>query len=56
MSMHKPLLNFSPKSSKLKGPILFEFDIYIKAALEIQRHYRGHLSRKQCGGSFIDLK
>ena len=35
MSMHKPLLNFSPKSSKLKGPIVFEFDIYIKAALEI---------------------
>jgi hypothetical protein len=47
-----PLLHFTPKSTKLARPTVYDFDIYIRAAEEIQRHFRGHLSRVLAGGSF----
>lgn len=53
----KQQLHFSPKSSKLtQQPLLFDFDLYIRAAQEIQRHFRGHLSRTKQGGSFFAIR
>ena len=52
----KQILNFSPKSSKLKRPIIFEFDLYVRAATEIQRVYRGYHSRKINGGLFHKMR
>jgi hypothetical protein len=34
--------------------VLYDFDIYIRAALEIQRHFRGYQERKKNGGNFLD--
>ncbi|CAG9329056.1 unnamed protein product [Blepharisma stoltei] len=48
---------FSPsKNKKLVQPIVFDFDIYILAATEIQRVYRGHLVRKNLCGNFYRLR
>lgn len=48
---------FSPsKNRKLVQPIVFDFDIYILAAVEIQRVYRGYLVRKQLCGSFLEFR
>ena len=45
------------KSPKLVKPLIYDFDIYVRAATEIQRHFRGYLSRKStCGGSLKRLR
>lgn len=56
MTSAKHILNFSPKSSKLKRPILFDFDIYVRAATEIQRVFRGHKVRKSAYGYFSNVR
>ncbi|TNV73075.1 hypothetical protein FGO68_gene2695 [Halteria grandinella] len=43
----KQMLQFSPKSQILKKPVLYEFDLYLRAAKEIQRVYRGWRVRKK---------
>ena len=55
MHSAKQILHFSPKSAKLKKPVLFDFDIYVTAATEIQRHFRGYRSRKDYG-EFLKLR
>ncbi len=35
----------TPSTHRIKGPSLYEFDIYIAAAALIQKHYRGYKSR-----------
>lgn len=42
----KQMLQFSPKSQILKQPVLYEFDLYLRAAKEIQRIFRGWIARK----------
>lgn len=41
------ILSFSPKSQRLSQPCLYEFDIYLRAATEIQRVFKGYLCRKK---------
>ncbi|CDW87757.1 UNKNOWN [Stylonychia lemnae] len=48
----KKTLYFTPKSQRLNQPMLYEFDLYIRAATEIQRHFRGFLVRKKIFGNF----
>lgn len=46
MKRHKNQV--SARSERLaQKPILFSFDIYVRGATEIQRVYRGFLSRKK---------
>jgi len=49
------MLNFSPKSQRLAKPCIYEFDIYLRAAVEIQRFVRGFLYRKK-HGNFKELR
>jgi hypothetical protein len=35
----------TPSTHRIKGPSLYEFDIYIAASALIQKHYRGYRSR-----------
>lgn len=43
------MIPFSPKSQRLAKPCVYEFDIYLRAAAEIQRHTRGFLFRRRFG-------
>lgn len=58
VSQRSHLLSFSPaKNRKLIQPTLFEFDIFILAAVEIQRIWRGYAVRKDTvGRSFQSLR
>lgn len=48
---------FSPsKNKRLVQPTLYDFDIYVTAAIEIQRVYRGFAARKSTSGGFYSLR
>lgn len=48
---------FSPSKNKnLVKPVTFDFDLYILAATEIQRVFRGYKARAKLGGSFKRLR
>ena len=40
------VFNFAPTSERLRKPFLYDFDLYIRAAKEIQRLWQGFKARK----------
>ena len=43
------MIMYEPKSQRLAKPIMYVFDIFVRAAIEIQRISRGYFSRKKYG-------